>query len=69
VSEDLYWVRNYVSRNPYTGAPAVDLAALAGSRELRGLLAGIWEAGYNSGFTDGVDDSSVDSQSINPYRD
>lgn len=65
---DLYWIRNYVSRDPYTGAPVVNLPALAESKELRGLLAMVWEAGYDRGFTDGIDDSSVESQSRNPYR-
>ena len=64
----LDWIRNYVSRNPYTGAPIVNLPALAESKELRGLLSDAWDAGYNRGFTDGMDDSSVELQSRNPYQ-
>lgn len=65
---DLHWLINYVSRNPYTGAPIVDLAALEESKEFQKLLSVVWESGYDSGFTDGIDDSSVETQTRNPYK-
>ena len=42
--------------------------ALVGEPRLLALLAKAWDAGYGSGFDDGVRDSSVESQSRNPYK-
>lgn len=67
-SEDLQFIQRYVTRNPYTGSAVLDVDALVGEPRLLALLAKAWDAGYGSGFDDGVRDSSVESQSHNPYK-
>lgn len=64
---DLSFIRKYVERNPYTGSAGVDLEGVAEDAALKRLLREVWDAGYNSGFDDGVADCTVESQSGNPY--
>lgn len=67
-SEDLQFIQRHVSRNPYTGSAVLDVDALAGDPRLLALLARVWDAGYGAGFDDGICDSSVETQSRNPYK-
>lgn len=62
------WLYKYLYRNPYTGAPRVDLNALESSPELAQMLSLVWEQGYSCGFRDGDGDSYIETQAENPYK-
>ncbi len=66
-AESLGFIRKYVERNPYTGAPVVDLEALAADPALRALLSRVWNEGYGGGFDDGVGDCTVEQAHRDPY--
>jgi hypothetical protein len=67
-SSDLLFIQRHVHRNPYTGASSLDVDALLAEPRLLELLSRAWEAGYGAGFDDGICDSSVESQTRNPYK-
>ena len=64
---ELSWIRRYIYRNPYTGQPVFDEDAALESEEFRKAFGEVWSRGYDSGFDDGVCDSSVETQSRNPF--
>lgn len=64
----LRFIQRYVHRNPYTGSACFDEAEAEESREFKALLADVWDAGYNSGFGDGVGDCTVEQAEVNPYK-
>jgi hypothetical protein len=65
---ELGFLQKYVYRNPYTGAALIDVEEISKSSELRALLRSVWESGYSAGFVDGDGDSTVDMQSVNPFK-
>lgn len=38
------------------------------SAELQKLMADVWDAGYEAGLSDGIDDCTVEQAHRNPYR-
>ena len=69
LEESLRKLGKYVIRNPYTGASSLDIGALVESKELRGLLAEVWNDGYNGGFIDGEGDSLACDAHLNPWSE
>lgn len=65
---ELSWIQRYIYRNPYTGAAVFDEAGALASPEYRKMMERPWDGGYDAGFTDGVSDSSVETQTRNPFR-
>ena len=64
---ELSWIQRYVDRNPYTGAAVFDEEGALASPEYRKMMRGTWNGGYDAGFDDGVADSSVETQTQNPF--
>ena len=65
---ELSWIRRYVYRNPYTGQPVFDEEAALESAEYLKMNEKVWDRGYDVGFGDGICDSTVENQGLNPYR-
>lgn len=65
---NLGWLQKYVWRNPLTGHSIVEVDRLQNSAEFRKLLASVWDAGYSSGLSDGMYDSTVEESGVNPYK-
>lgn len=64
---ELSWIQRYIYRNPYTGAAVFDEEGALASPEYKKTFGAVWNGGYDAGFDDGVCDSSVETQTRNPY--
>lgn len=64
---DLMFLLKHLEKNYYTGNSTLDLEGIKRDPAYLLLLGAVWNRGYDSGFDDGVCDSSVETQTRNPY--